>query len=400
MDVQMLSLSLPHLINEFKLTKVQAGTIATWSIIGMSIGGLISGWLSDRIGRVKVVSWSMIIFSIGTGLLAFTQTFDQFIIVRFFSSLGLGAEFAVANMLVAEYVPTEKRTTIGGSVQAGWSVGYLVATLVAAAILPSYGWRPLFLVATIPVVLAIYMRFKIPEPEGWKESVQKAKELRKAKKLNNEWFELFKESRNRKTFLLWVITAICLQFGYYGVNSWLPTYLVEELHLNFKNMTSYLIGTYTAMIIGKVITGYLADKFGRRIMFAIGGISTAIAIPIIVHYHTAENIVILLTLFGFLYGMQHAVNVTYMSESFPTAIRGTAVGAAHNIGRGGAATAPIMIGMIAMNQSIGYGFLLFAITYALSGIIPALFIREKMYDTYAGGNEKKPDTGYRSIENG
>ncbi|WP_235846518.1 MFS transporter [Neobacillus drentensis] len=388
MDVQMLSLSLPDLMEEFKLTKVEAGAIATWSIIGMSIGGLISGWLSDRIGRVKVITWSMLIFSIGTGFLAFVHTYEQFIILRFFTALGLGAEFAVANMLVSEYVPTEKRTTIGGSVQAGWSVGYLVATVVASLIMPNYGWRPLFLVGLIPVLLAIYMRFTIPEPEGWKESVQRKKELRKAKKLQNEWISLFKEPQNRKTLLLWVFTAIFLQFGYYGVSSWLPTYLIQELHLDFKNMTSYLVGTYTAMIIGKIITGILADKFERRKLFAIGAFSTAFAIPIIVHYHTAENIVILLTLFGFLFGMQHAVNAVYMNESFPTDIRGTAVGAAHNIGRGGSAIAPILIGMIAMNQTIGYGFLLLAVAYALSGLLPALFIREKMYDPFESGREQ------------
>jgi AAHS family cis,cis-muconate transporter-like MFS transporter len=394
MDLQMLSLSLPQLMKEFNITKVEAGALGTWSLVGMAIGGLMGGWLSDRFGRVRTVAWTMIFFSISTAALVFTQTYEQFLAIRFISALGLGAEYAVVNMLMAEYVPTKKRTTILGTIQAGWSVGYLVATLLAGAILPSYGWRPLFLVALVPVLLAIYMRFSIPEPEGWKQSAQE-----KAIQRKNEWATIYKEPKTRSTFALWTLTAIFLQFGYYGVNSWLPTYLVSELGFNFKNMAGYLVGTYTAMIVGKIVTGWLADKYGRRTMFVIGGISTAIALPLIITFQNPGNIVILLTLFGFLYGMPYAVNATYMSESFPTNIRGTAVGGSYNIGRAGAALAPVIIGMVATNQSIGFGLALLGITYALSGIVPALFIREKMYEPYVEKEEKNEADNENRIQN-
>ena len=382
MDMQMLALSLPQLMDEFDINKVQAGSLGTWSLAGMAIGGMAGGWFADRFGRVKTISWTIILFSVGTGLLAFTQTYEQFVVIRFVSSLGLGAEYVVVNMLMAEYVPTNNRTTVLGTIQAGWSVGYLVATVLAGFILPSFGWRPLFLVALLPVVLAIYIRYKIPEPKGWKESVQQ-KLLQKTIERKNEWAIVFSDPKTRKTFLLWTLTALFLQFGYYGVNNWLPSYMVNELGFNFKNMAGYLVGTYTAMILGKVVTGKLADIYGRRVMFVIGGVSTAIALPLIVLFHTSENIVILLTMFGFLYGMPYAVNATYMNESFPTGIRGTAVGGAYNIGRAGAVLSPVIIGMVATHYSIGFGLALLGVTYALTGIIPALMIREKMYEPYA-----------------
>lgn len=377
MDIQMLALSLPLLKEEFNMSNVQAGSLGTWTLVGMAVGGLMGGWLSDRFGRVRTISWSMIIFSVGTALLVFTQSYEQFLIIRFISSFGLGAEYAVVNMLMAEYVPTKRRTTILGTLQAGWSVGYLVATLLAGQILPEYGWRPLFLVALAPVLLAIYMRFTIPEPEGWKQS---AKE--KALLKQNEWTVIFKESKVRKMFILWSLTSILLQFGYYGVNNWLPSYIVSDLGYDFKKMTSYLVGTYTAMILGKIIAGWLADRFGRKVIFITGTIGTAIALPIMINFHSPENIVILFTLFGFLIGIPYAVNATYMSESFSTKIRGTAVGGSYNIGRSGAALAPMMIGVIATNYSIGFGLSLMAVAYVLCGIIPALFIREKIYDPY------------------
>ena len=164
------------------------------------------------------------------------------------------------------------------------------------------------------------------------------------------------------------------------MNNWLPTYIVNELEFNFTAMTGYLVGTYLAMILGKIIAGYLADILGRRWMYVFGGLATAAFLPIIVQFNTPGNIIVLLTVFGFLYGVPYGVNATYMTESFETHIRATAVGGAYNIGRIGAAVAPWLIGVIATRYSIGLGLIVMGGAYFLTGMIPALFIREKMYD--------------------
>jgi len=374
MDLQMLSITMPSLIKDFNIGEVDAGLIATWSLVGMAIGGITGGWLSDRIGRVRMVAWMMILFSVGTALLGFAQTYEQFIIIRLISAIGIGAEYTICTMLMAEYVPTNIRTTILGSLQAAYSVGYLVSALLAGSILPKYGWRPLYFIAIIPVVLAVYIGFRIPEPKGWKDKIQVSKK--------NEWMAIFKESKTRSIFILWAITATFLQFAYYGVGTWLPTYIVTDLGFDFKKMTGYIIGTYAAAILGKIITGWLADRFGRRTMFIIGGVSTAIVLPVVYLYNSPTNIIALLTILGFFYGMPYAVNATYMSESFPTSIRGTAVGGSYNIGRVGSAIAPYVVGIIAESQSIGFGLATLGIAYIISAIIPALFIREKMYDPF------------------
>ncbi|MCK1983561.1 MULTISPECIES: MFS transporter [Peribacillus] len=377
MDLQILSLTLPALMEEFQISKTQAGIISTWSLIGMATGGIIGGWLSDRFGRVRMATYMMVLFSVGTALLGLVQTYEQFIFIRFISAIGIGAEYSIVTMLMAEYVPTKKRTTILGSLQAAYSVGYLVAALLAGAILPIYGWRPLYFISIVPVILAIYIRLKIPEPKGWIEVKQQPKKIKK-----NEWFTIFNDPKTRVIFLFWILTSTFLQFGYYGVGTWLPTYIVDELGFDFKKMTGYLVGSYAAMILGKILAGWLADRFGRRNVYILGGISTAIFLPIIYLYNTPGNIIVLLTILGFLYGAQYGINSTYMSESFPTHIRGTAVGGAYNIGRFGAAIAPITIGIIAESQSIGLGLAMLGIAYGLSGIIPWFFIREKMYDPF------------------
>ena len=133
------------------------------------------GWLSDRYGRVRMATYMFVLFCIGTAALGLVQTYEQFILIRFISAIGIGAEYSIVTMLMAEYVPTKRRTTILGTLQAAYSVGYLVAALLAGAILPEYGWRPLYFLSIIPVVLAIYIRVKVPEPKTWIEAKEQQK---------------------------------------------------------------------------------------------------------------------------------------------------------------------------------------------------------------------------------
>jgi len=384
-DFMFLSYSLSSLKQEFGIDNQLAGYLATITLVGMAVGGIWGGWVADRFGRVRVTVWCIVIFSIGTAILGLTQTYMQFAVARFFASVGLGAVYVVGNTLMAEYVPTRYRTTVLGSLQAGWSVGYLVATLLAGWILPTYGWRWLFYIAIIPVVMAVLMQFIVPEPPNWqamraKLTADKAAGAGGAKQRDGSWRLIFSNPAHARMFMLWAFTACFLQFGYYGVSTWMPTYLEKELHMNFKAMTGYMIGTYVAMIIGKIVAGWLADRFGRRFIFAFGALGTAIFLPVIVLYQSPESIIYLMTIFGFLYGIPYGVNATYMTESFETRIRGSAVGGAYNIGRVGAALAPAIIGFLATHGSIGTGFLLLGVAYFFCGIIPALFIKEKLYD--------------------
>ena len=150
--------------------------------------------------------------------------------------------------------------------------------------------------------------------------------------------------------------------------------------MNFKSMTGYMVGTYSAMILGKVAAGVCADLFGRRLTFAAGAIGSAAFMPLIVFYHSPSNILWVLITFGFIYGVPVGVLATYMTESFSTRVRGSAVGTAYNLGRIGAAVAPAGIGLLATHVSIGAGFLVMGITYVLTGLIPALFIADRLYD--------------------
>lgn len=378
-DLMLLSYSLSSIKAEFGLSSVEAGMLGSFTLAGMAIGGIFGGWACDKFGRVRTVVVSILLFSILTCGLGFTDSFLEFGALRFFASLGLGSLYIASNTLMAEYVPTKYRTTVLGTLQAGWTVGYIVATLLAGWLIPDHGWRALFYVAAIPILLAIGMHYLVPEPAAWQENRFKKIEITD-KPVESTWKMVFQNKPNRNMFILWALTAGFLQFGYYGVNNWMPTYLESELGMKFKEMTAYMVGTYTAMILGKVLAGYMADKLGRRFTYAFGAIGTAIFLPLIVFYNSPENILYLLVIFGFLYGIPYGVNATYMAESFPTNVRGTAMGGAYNVGRLGAAVAPAIIGYLASGGSIGLGFLVMGVAYFICGVIPSLFIKEKLFD--------------------
>lgn len=391
-DIMLLSFSLTSLKAEFGLTSFQAGMLGSSSLAGMALGGITGGWACDKFGRVKTIAWSVVFFSVMTCILGFTQSYEQFMILRFIGAFGLGSLYMACNTLMAEYVPTKYRTTVLGTLQTGQTVGYIVATLLAGAIIPDHGWRMLFYVTIIPAAFAlIFMRF-VPEPASWQEAKIeqfKRKELKieptpkaiTAKAPSESVYKrIFGHTQHRKMFLLWMSTAAFLQFGYYGVNNWMPTYLETELNMNFKALTGYMVGAYTAMILGKIIAGYAADKLGRRATFVFGTVATAAFLPVIIFFNTPTNIAYLLITFGFLYGIPYGVNATYMAETFSTDVRGTAIGGAYNMGRLGAAIAPATIGIIAAGGSFTMAFILMGAAYFIAGVIPGLFIRERQYD--------------------
>ena len=381
MDLQMLALALPSIMKELHLSNVVGGAIATLTLLGMGLGGSLAGWMSDRLGRIRVTFFAILLFTAGTGLIAACQTYWQIALVRFISGFGIAAVYSVGLTLASEYIPTKRRSTIMGVMQAGWSLGYVISAILSSYVLPNFGWRSLFLCAIAPGIFTLWMLWGHKDSPSWlanREAIRKS-----GVKQQNEFARIWAEKSVRKTFILWSLTAIFLQFGYYGANTWLPSYLVKELGVNLKNMGWFIAATYTMTVIGKIVAGWLGDQIGRRITWVCGCTATAIAIPLIIYFATPSNVAYLLLIFGFLFGSPMGLNSQYLAESFPTVVRGTSVATAYNIGRIGSMISPLMIGWVSVKFSLGFGLSLLGIAYFFTALLPGIFIRDRMYDPKA-----------------
>ncbi|MGF6696394.1 AAHS family cis,cis-muconate transporter-like MFS transporter [Paraburkholderia sp. MM5496-R1] len=377
-DVMMYGLTLSRIKDDFGLTNVEAGALGSLTLLGMAIGGIVGGWASDRLGRVRVIAWALALFSLGAGMLGFTHSFVEFAAVRFISSLGIGCMVLVTT-LVAEYVPTERRSLVLGMLQTGISAGYIVVIALSNWILPQYGWRTLYYVSAVPVLLAFVIKFAVPEPAAWLAS-RAADRASKTRLVDNRYAQIFRDRQARTMFILWTFASTFVLSGFYGLNNWLPTYLEKELHIKFSSLTGYMIGTYVVAFIGKIFAGWLGDRWSRRGVYVLGCIGAAVFLPVIIFWHTHDNISTLMLVFGFLYGVPLGTIGTFMSESFATSVRGTAVGGSYNLGRFCSGAAPIVIGFIATQFSIGLGFLVVGAVFFLSGVT-ALFVPDRLYDT-------------------
>jgi AAHS family cis,cis-muconate transporter-like MFS transporter len=380
MDLQMLALALPSISSDFKLDTVSAGALGTYTLAGMGVGGLLSGWLADRVGRVRVVRWSVLTFTAFTGVITWCDSYWQIAVMRFVSGFGIGALYTIGTLLAAEYVPTRVRTTVLGALQAGWAVGFVAAALLASYLLPRFGWRPLFACAFVPGVIALALLWRAPEPPSWVASRRNARALAATAR---PLAALLEDPAVLRTLLLWTVASIALQFGYYGANTWLPSYLVRDLGVSTQSMGWFVASTYSMTVVGKIVCGWLGDVFGRRVVWVGAGLLTAVYIPFLVYAATPSNVPWLLLLYGFLYAAPYAVNSTYLAESFPSGLRGTAVAVSYNLGRIGATASPLLIGFAASSYSIGAGIALLGVAYAACALVPGMFIREKMFDPNA-----------------
>lgn len=387
MDIALLGYTLVSLKTDLGITSLQAGALGSWSLAGMAVGGFLGGWACDKYGRVKVIAFSVISFSLLSGLIGLTHSFEAFAFFRFLSSIGLGAVYTAANTLMAESVPSKHRAFILSIMVAGISVGLLCAAWLAGWIIPTYGWRVLYFITMLPVIFGVLMLFMVPEPEVWKEMKRRIQQenIKSHKKSENLFKVILNDPQNRKMFLLWMFCTSFLQFGLYGMMNWFPAFLEQHLHVNFKAMTGYMIASAAVAILAKFISGYFADKVGRKPIFAIGTIGCAAILFYIVNYSTADNILMLMMVHGFFYGIPVGIAATYMTESFPTQVRGTAVGGSYNLARIAAIFAPLTIGFLSQHSvdGLGHGMMLMGLAWAVSGLIAIFFIKDRLYDTKA-----------------
>lgn len=392
LDVLILSFAMAAIVSEFGLTLGEGGLIATYTLIGTVLGGYLFGIFADYFGRVHTFSLTIIIFSIFTGACAFADNVTHLNILRFLAGLGLGGEYGIGMTLVSETWPAAKRARATAGVAMGWQAGAVLAAILAAVVLPDYGWRGLFLVGVIPALLAAWARHGIKEPPMWVKRKEMKKELAARKErgetLTAEEEEQLEEakkfplahlfaspSKTVTTLSLTVMTSV-QNFGYYGIMVWLPMILLKEHGLTTKSMSGWMIVTVIGMIAGIYVFGYFCDRLGRKIPYLIFYICAAAMVYIYVNLGTPVALLFGGAFLGFFCNGMMAGYGTLLSENYTTDARSTAQNFIFNTGRAVGGFAPAIIGALAQSHGFSAAFALLSCVYVAAAVNVLFFIKD------------------------
>ncbi|WP_425668580.1 MFS transporter [Agrobacterium radiobacter] len=259
-DLLILGFMLKAISSDLSLSQGQAASLVTATLIGAVIGGVLFGMLSDRLGRVKVLTWTIVLFAIFTGLCALAQGYWDLLFYRTMAGLGLGGEFGIGMALVAEAWPANKRARASSYVGLGWQLGVLAAAIVTPMLLPVIGWRGMFAIGIFPAVVAYFIRNSLHEPEVFVAN-KAGKSTKSSLRL------LVKDWDTTKLSIGMAILCSVQNFGYYGVMIWLPNYLATRFGFALTQSAIWTTVTIAGMALGIFMFGHIADRIGRRPAF-------------------------------------------------------------------------------------------------------------------------------------
>ncbi|KVN65649.1 MULTISPECIES: MFS transporter [Burkholderia] len=367
-DLLILGFMLPAITAALHLTPGQGGALVTWTLVGAVAGGIVFGALSDRYGRVRVLTWTILLFAIFTGLCAFARGFQDLLVYRTIAGIGLGGEFGIGMALAAEAWPAAKRARVSCYVALGWQAGVLLAALVTPLLLLHIGWRGMFAVGVLPALLAWVMRNTLHEPQAFVRRATQPK--------SNAFRMLVADGRTARTSVGIAILCSVQNFGYYGIMIWLPTFLSKQMGFSLTKSGVWTAATVVGMMIGVWVFGQLADRIGRKptfLLYQLGSVVTVIA------YARLSDPTAMLwagALMGmFVNGMVGGYG-TLMSEGYPTAARATAQNVLWNIGRAVGGFGPVAVGALAAHYSFQTAIALLAGLYVLDMVATVFLIPE------------------------
>jgi len=353
------------------------GIIFSIFLIGWAIGGICFGVVADRIGRTKTLIITILIYAVFTGLAALSQDWWHLAIYRFLTALGIGGEWAAGAALVAETWPEEKRAKAAGILQSAWAVGFFLAASFNL-LLTGYGWRVMFVIGVLPAFVSLLVRWHVKEPDRWAKAHDQKTVIS-----STQMTDIFLPPLRRSTVVGSALAFVAV-FGLWGATNWAPT-LIRELQ-EMKGLESAASSAYVSYaimalnagaIFGYLSFGPLADRFGRRPVFAFMCIGSVVMLPITYLFPTSyAGVLILLPLLGFFNNGIFSGFPIYLPELFPTRLRATGAGFCFNAGRVLASSAPFLTGwLVTTLGSFGRAASTVALIY-LVGLVVLIFAPE------------------------
>ncbi|MCU1350763.1 MAG: major facilitator superfamily 1 [Acidobacteria bacterium] len=365
MDFLLFTYAIVPIRTEFGLSKGTMGLLTSVALIASAIGGIVFGRLADRIGRVRAMTWSILIYSFATAGLATATALWQLAAWRVLVGLGMGGEWSSGSVLVAETWPKEHRAKAMGIMQSGWAIGALFAAALAALMLDRVGWRALFLVGALPAVAAFFIRRNVEEPPIW---------TNRDRREMTRWDEMFSPQYVKRTVIATLLASSVL-IAFWGVITWLPAFLATPASEGGAGMTLtksalWLIVVQVGAFLGYISFGWIADRFGRRPAFTFFMIAATLLVPLFAFgARSTTSLLILGPLVGYFGHGFFSVFGAMLAELFPTRMRASAQGFCYNAGRLASAAAPFAIGAAAQSHGLGTAIAVDSLFFAVGAVL-------------------------------
>jgi MFS family permease len=366
MDVMLYALVLGDVQRAMHLSPAASGAMVSVTLLAGAAGGIGFGWFADRYGRTRALTWSILIYSIATGLCGLTQTPLELFLCRLLLGLGMGGEWASGAALVAESWPGPHRGKALALVQSAWAIGYGLGAAIVALILPRFGWRAVFFTGILPALVTLWIRRNLHEPEAWQ-----TQRTRTTSASRTATFALV-----RKALLLCAAMNAATLFGWWGLFTWVPHFLSQPISAGGRGMSivqtsGFTIAMQAGAFFGYVIFGYIADRYQPKHTYIAYLVMAAILTPAFALIHNSAALLILGPLVGF-FGTGYFSGFSILaSQQFPAVIRGSAMGFAYNIGRIASAASPYLVGWLSQTAGLSYALAATAFAFLLAAIIAA-----------------------------
>lgn len=361
MDIMFLAFSLSTMIATFHISGTQAGMIATITNLGMLVGGIFFGLMADKYGRVKVFSQTVILFSIASLLMYFSSTIYLVYLFRFIAGIGAGGEYGACMSLISETFSKKQIGRASSIAGIGAQVGAALAAILAAIVIPWLGWRMLYVIGVLPVLLVLVIRHGLKEPEAF----QAAKATKKATKLRN----LF-ETKQLTWQTIGLSTMVTVQIaGYFGLMNWLPSIMQAQLGLSVSGSSLWMVSTIVGMSLGMLTFGIIMDKLGPRTAFTLFLICSALSVFLLVLARSQWSLVAAAVVVGYFINGMYGGYGAIISSLYPTEIRATANNFIMNLGRAVGGFSSIIIGFLMDHYQLSAVIIFLSSIYLVSLVV-------------------------------
>jgi AAHS family benzoate transporter-like MFS transporter len=387
-DLIVYGTTIPPLLKEkgWGLTPASAGLIGSLAFAGMLVGALAAGYLADRLGRRQTILWCTLWFSVFTVLCAVATGPEAFGVFRFLAGLGLGGLVPSANALTAEFVSRRHRSAVSTVMMSGVPIGGSVAAVVGLWLLPEHGWRAMYVVAVVAVVVLLPLCFAfLPESPTWlrgRGRIDEAVAVETRHGLVHDasehagahhggGFRSILTGAWLRPTVLFALATVATLFAWYGLGTWLPKLMASDPRFDMGQPLHFLLALNLGAVLGSVVTAWAGVRFGPLRSAVWAAAAAAIGLAFLLTYPSD-----LLPVYGALilagvgtHGTQCLI-IAAVANHYPPALRGTSLGFALGVGRIGAVLAPQVGGwLLAANLGVGSNFLAFAVAAGVAAVL-------------------------------